>query len=149
MDKNNDSPQGTQNRNLPADRPLMRTTLLLAVGKAQDANVLKESLQQADAHRVFLAADWREPLCLVQNVHLDVLILDDDLTPLPDNEVSHYIQGMKKVEALPAIILRVRCNPFQLTERARASCIELEKPITGEALLKGIDQLLSKQYGST
>jgi hypothetical protein len=55
---------------------------------------------------------------------------------------------MKKVEALPAIILRDGFNPFQLAERAHASCIELEKPITAEALLKTLDQLLSKQNGS-
>jgi hypothetical protein len=149
MDKNNDSPQGTQNRHVPADRPLMRTTLLLAVGNAQDADVLKKGLQHADAHRIFLAADWREVLCLVQNVYVDVLILDDDLTPLPDNEVSHYLQGMKKVEALPAIILRDRCNPFQLAERAHASYIELDKPIMEEVLLKALVQLLSKQNDST
>src|SRR5437763_254490 len=76
-----------QNSRIQAGQPLIRKTILLGEGNEKDATFLKESVQQARAHRVFLAADSSQVLSLVQHVHIDVLVLDDGLTPLPGIEL--------------------------------------------------------------
>lgn len=131
-----------QNSPIPAGRPLIRKTILLGVGNEQDAAFLKESVQQAGAHRVFLATDSSQVLCLVQNVHIDVLVLDDGLTPLPAIELYHHLHCMKGLEALPAIIISACFSPLPQTEPAHNRLIGLAKPIKVKELMKVIDLLL-------
>jgi DNA-binding response OmpR family regulator len=89
---------------MPAERPIIRTTILLAGGNAHNVALLKEGLQQAHAHRVFVATTSSEVLSLVKNVHIDMLIFDDELFPLPGSELYQQLQGMKRLETLPVII---------------------------------------------
>jgi len=89
---------------MPAERSIIRTTILIAGGNAHDIAVLKEGLQQADAHRVFVATTSSEVLCLVKNVHIDMVIFDEELFPLPGSELYQQLQGMKQLETLPVII---------------------------------------------
>jgi CheY-like chemotaxis protein len=136
------SDRSNQNSRIQAGRPLIRKTILLGEGNEKVAAILKECVQQAGAHRVFLAADSSEVLCLVQNVHIDVLVLDDGLTPLPGIELYRHLHFMKGLEALPTIILSDCISPLLQTELAHSHLVGLEKPIKGETLVKAIDQLL-------
>ena len=99
-------------------------------------------MQQANAHRVFLAADSSQVLCLVQNVHIDLLVLDDGLTSLTGLELYHHVHFMKGLEALPAIIMSASFSPFLQAQIAQHHLIGLEKPIKVEALVRAVDQLL-------
>jgi hypothetical protein len=126
----------------PTGRPFVRKTILLGVGNEQDAALLKESMQQAGAYRVFVAADSSEVLCLAQNVHIDVLVLGDELTPLSIIELYNHVHCMKGLEDLPTIIVSDCFSPFHHTELAHSHVIELEKPIKGDLLARAIDQLL-------
>lgn len=123
-------------------RPLIRKTILLGKGNEKDAAFLKQDMQQASAHRVFLATDSSQVLCLVQNVHIDLLVLDDELTPLPGIELYHHLHFEKGLEATPAIIMSARYNPLFQAELALYNLIGLEKPIKVDALVRAIDQLL-------
>ena len=99
-------------------------------------------MQQAGGHRVFLAADSDQVLCLVQNVHIDLLVLDDQLTPLPGSELYHHLHRMKGLEATPTIIMSDCFSPLFQAELALNNFIGLEKPINIFALMQTIDQLL-------
>jgi CheY-like chemotaxis protein len=134
--------RSNQNSRIQAGQPLIRKTILLGEGNEKDAAFLKESMQQASAHRVFLAADSTQVLCLVQNVHFDLLVLDNGLTPLTGLELYHHLHFMKELEALPAIIINACFSPFLQAEIAQHHLIGLEKPIKVEALVRAIDQLL-------
>ena len=78
----------------------------------------------------------------MQNVHIDLLVLNDGLTPLPGIELYHYLHFMKGLEALPAINTSACFSPPLQEELAHYHLIGLEKPIKVEALVKAIDQLL-------
>lgn len=134
--------RSNQNSRIQAGRPLIRKTILLGQGNETNAEFLKESMQQARTHRVFLAADSSQVLCLLQNVYIDLLVLDDGLTPLPGFELYHRLHFMKGREALPAIIMSDYFSPFLQAELAYYHLVGLEKPIKVEALVKAIDQLL-------
>ncbi len=134
-----------QNSHMPAGRPLIRKTILLAVGNEQDAALLKASVQQVSVHRVFVAADWSEVLCLVQNVHFDVLVLGEELTLLPPMELHMCVYGLEALEGLPTIALSDFLSPLHCTERAHSHLMELERPIKGDALVKAIEQLLIEE----
>ncbi len=134
--------RSNQNRLIQADRPLIRKAILLGAGNEEDAAFLKESLQQASAHRVFLATDSSQVLCLAQNVHIDLLVVDNELTPLPGIELYHHLHFMKGLESLPTIIMSSYFSPLHKAELAHYRMIGLEKPIKVDALLKAIDQLL-------
>ncbi|HYX50126.1 MAG TPA: hypothetical protein VE843_10315 [Ktedonobacteraceae bacterium] len=125
-----------------APRSLIRKTILLGVGNEEGAAVLKEGMLQATAHRVFMAADSSQVLSLLQNVHIDVLILDDELTPLSAIKLYHHLHGIQGRERLPVIIMSTCCTSLLPEELMHPNLIGLEKPITGEALVKVIDQLL-------
>lgn len=135
------SSQSDQNSPRQADRPLLRTTILLGTGNAQEAAFLKAYLQQAHTHRVFLAADNRETLGVLHNVHIDVLILDEELNPLSGSELYHHLHCLKK--RLPTIIMSDSFRFLRQLERIHSHFIGLEKPVRGDALLKAIDQLLA------
>jgi len=126
-----------------ASRPLIRKTILLGQGNEKDAAFLKENMQQVSAHRVFLASDSSQVLCLVQNVHIDLLVLDNELTPLPGIELYHHLHFMKGLDATPVIIISDCFSPLLLAELALYNLIGLEKPIKVHALVKAIDQLLA------
>lgn len=126
-----------------ASRPLIRKTILIGQGNEKDAAFLKEIMQQASAHRVFLAADSSQVLCLVQNVHIDLLVLDAELTPLPGIELYHHLHRIKGLEATPAIIMGDCFSPLFQAELALYNLIGLEKPIKVFALMQTIDQLLA------
>jgi len=134
--------RGNQNSRIQAGRPLIRKTILLGEGNEKDAAFLRESVQQASAHRVFLATDSIQVLCLLQNVHIDLLVLDDGLTPLPGIELYHHLHFMKGLEALPTVIMSACFSPLLQEELAHYQLIGLEKPIKVEALVRAIDQLL-------
>jgi CheY-like chemotaxis protein len=134
--------RSNQNSRIQAGQPLIRKTILLGEGNEKDAAFLKESMQLASAHRVFLAADSTQVLCLVQNVHIDLLVLDNGLTPLTGLELYHHLHFMKGLEALPAIIMSACFSPFLQTEIAQHHLIGLEKPIKVAALVRAIDQLM-------
>jgi CheY-like chemotaxis protein len=134
--------QSDQNSRIQADRPHIRKTILLGAGNEKDAAFLKESMQQTGAHRVFVVTDSSQVLCLVQNVHIDLLVLDDGLTPLPGIELYHHLHCMKGLEATPAIIMSDCFKPLLQAELALYNLIGLEKPIKVDALVKAIDQLL-------
>ena len=134
--------RSTQHSQRPAGAPLIRKTILLGEGNEQDATFLKERMQQAHAHRLFLAVDSSQVVRLVQNVHIDVLVLDNGLTPLPGMELYHQLHVMKGLETLPAIIISACFSPFLQAELAHHHLIGLEKPLKVEALVKAIDQLL-------
>jgi CheY-like chemotaxis protein len=134
--------QSNQISRTQASRPLIRKTILLGKGNEKDAAFLKEIMQQASAHRVFLATDSSQVLCLVQSVHIDLLVLDDELTPLPGIELYHHLHFEKGLEATPAIIMSTRYNPLFQAELALYNLIGLEKPIKVDALVMAIDQLL-------
>jgi hypothetical protein len=87
--------RSNQNGRIQAGRPLLRKTILLGVGNEKDATFLRESVEQARAHRVFLAADCSQALSLVQNVHIDVLVLGDGLNPLSGIELDQHLHCMK------------------------------------------------------
>lgn len=120
----------------------MRKTILLGEGNEKDAAFLKESMQQASTHRVFLATDSTQVLYLVQNVHIDLLVLDNGLTPLTGLELYHHLHFKTGLEALPAIIINAYFSPPLQAETAQHHLIGLEKPIKVEALVRAIDQLL-------
>lgn len=126
-----------------ASRPLIRKTILIGQGNEKDGAFLKEIMQQASAHRVFLAADSSQVLCLVQNVHIDLLVLDAELTPLPGIELYHHLHLMKGLEGTPAIIMSNFFSPLFQAELALYNLIGLEKPIKVFALMQTIDQLLA------
>jgi len=130
------------NNQMPRGRMLLRTTILLGIGNEQEAALLQGSVQQASTHRVLLAADSSQVLSLVHNVHIDVLVLDDGLTPLAGFELYHHLHHMKGLEALPAIIMSTSFRSLHQKEQTPSQLIGMEKPITGEALMKAIDQLL-------
>ncbi len=134
--------RSNQNSRIQAGRPLIRKSILLGEGNEKDAAFLKESIQQASAHRVFLVADSTQVLCLVQNVHIDLLVLDNGLTPQTGLELYHHLRFMKGLEALPAIIMSAYFSPPLQAEIAQPQLIGLEKPIKVEALVRAIDQLL-------
>jgi PleD family two-component response regulator len=134
--------RSNQIRRIQAGRTLVRKTILLGEGNEKDADYLKESMQQAGSHRVFLAADSTQVLCLVQNVHIDLLVLDNGLTPLPGLELYNQLHLIKGLEALPAIILGECFSSFSQAEIAHFHLIGLDKPIKEEALVRAIDQLL-------
>jgi hypothetical protein len=134
--------RSNQIRRIQAGRTLIRKTILLGEGNEKDAFFLKESMQQASSHRVFLAADSTQVLCLVQNVHIDLLVLDKELNPLPGLELYNQLHLMKGLEALPAIIMGEGFSSFSEAEIAHYHLIGLEKPIKEEALERAIDQLL-------
>jgi CheY-like chemotaxis protein len=134
--------RSTQHSQRPAGAPLIRKTILLGEGNEKDATFLKERMQQAHAHRVFLAVDSSQVVRLVQSVHIDVLVLDNGLTPLPGIELFHHLHVMKGMETLPAIIMSACFSPYLQAELEHHHLIGLEKPIKVEALVKAIDQLL-------
>jgi len=134
--------RSNQNSRLRAGLLLIRKTILIGEGNAQEAAFLKGAIQHARAHRVFLASDSTEVLCLVQNVHIDLLLLDDGLTPLAGMELYHHLHGLRGREALPAILLSPYFNSQVQAEIAHHHLHGLEKPIKVEALMRAIDQLL-------
>jgi PleD family two-component response regulator len=129
-------------RQAEAGRPLVRKTVLLATDNEQDAALLKASMQQARTYRVFVAADWSEVLCLVQNVHIDVLVLGDELTALPGIELHTCVQSLKGLEGLPTIVMSNCLGPLHDAERAHSHLMGLERLIKGDILVKVIEQLL-------
>jgi CheY-like chemotaxis protein len=131
-----------QNSRIQAGQPFIRKTILLGEGNEKDAAFLKESVQEASAHRVFLAADSTQVLCLVQNEHIDLLVLDNGLTPQTGFELYHHLHFRKGLEALPAIITSENFSPILQAEIAQYHLIGLEKPIKVETLVRAIDQLL-------
>lgn len=131
-----------QHYQILAARPLIRKTILFGAGNEQEAALLKGSVQHARTQRVFLAADSSEVLFLVQNVYLDLLILDDELTPLSGMDLYRHLHRMKGLQVPPAIILSDNGMPLLVAELAPHSLMELEKPIEGEVLVKAIDQFL-------
>ncbi len=134
--------RSNQYSRIQADRPLVRKTILLGESNEKDAAFLRESMQQASVHRVFLASDSTQVLCLVQNVHIDLLVLDNGMTPQTGLELYHHLHFMKGLEALPAIIMSAYFSPPLQAEIAQPQLIGLEKPIKVEALVRAIDQLL-------
>ena len=134
--------RSNQNSLRQAGRPPIRKAILLGEGNAKDAAFLKGSVQQASTYRVFLATDSSQVLCLLQNVQIDLLVLDDGLAPLPGIELYHYLHFMKGLEALPVVIMSACFSPLLQTELAHHHLIGLEKPIKVEALMRTIDQLL-------
>jgi hypothetical protein len=136
------SNRSKQHSHIPADCLLVRKAILLAVGNEQAAALLKANVQQASAHRVFVAADWSEVMCLVQNVHIDVLVLGDELTPLPAMELYTCAHDLKDLPALPTIIMSDCLSPLHCAERAHSHLMELERPIKGDELVKAIEKLL-------
>ncbi len=134
------SSQSNQYSPRQADRPLMRTTILLGTGDAQGAVFLKRCVQQASTHRMFLSANHDEVLYLLHNVYIDVLVLDEGLTPLPGSELYHQLHYLK--ERLPTIIMSDSFRFLYRLERSHSHFMGLEKPVQGDALLKAIDQLL-------
>ena len=99
-------------------------------------------MQQASVHRVFLACDSTQVPCLVQNVHIDLLVLDNGMTPRTGLELYHHLHFMKGLEALPVIITSAYFSPLIQAELAQHHLIGLEKPIKEEALVRAIDQFL-------
>jgi hypothetical protein len=69
--------RSNQNSRIRAGLLLIRKSILIGEGNEKEASFLKGAIQQASAHRVFLASDSTQVLCLVQNVHIDLLVLDD------------------------------------------------------------------------
>ena len=134
--------RSNQYSRIQADRPLVRKTILLGESNEKDAAFLRESVQQASVHRVFLACDSTQVLCLVQNVHIDLLVLDNGMTPQTGLELYHHLHFMKGLEALPVIITSAYFSPLIQAELAQHHLIGLEKPIKVEALVRAIDQLL-------
>jgi PleD family two-component response regulator len=132
-----------QSSQVQVERPLVRKTILLGENNENEAAFLKASLQQACAHRIFLAADSSQVLRLVQNVHIDLLVLDDGLTPLPAIELYHHLHFIKGLKALPAIIMSASSSPLLQAELAHDHLVRIEKPIKVKALVKAIDQLLA------
>lgn len=80
-------------------------------------------------------------LCILHNVHLDVLVLDGDSTPLPAMKLSHHLHSMPGLERLPIIIMCTSFNPLFQEEFVSPNLVGLEKPITGAVLMEAIDQL--------
>jgi PleD family two-component response regulator len=134
--------RSNQNRRIQTGRTLVRKTILIGEGNDKDAAFLKESILQASSHRVFLAADSTQVLFLTQNVHVDLLVLDNGLTPLPGLELYNQLHLMKGLEALPVIIVGESFSFFSQGEIGHYHLIGLEKPIKEEALVRAIDQLL-------
>jgi CheY-like chemotaxis protein len=134
--------ESDQNSRIQADRPLIRKNILLGVGNEKDAAFLKESMQQTCAHRVFVVTDSSQVLRLVQNVYIDLLVLDDRLTPLPGIELYHHLHRMKGLETTPAIIMSDFFSPLLQAELAFYNLVVLEKPIKAVAFVKAIDQFL-------
>lgn len=132
-----------QNGVQPAVRPHIRSTILLGVAQERDSTSLKESIQQAGNHRVFVVTDRSQVLCLMQNVHIDLLVLDDEMTPLAGIELYDQVQSIAGPRVLPTIIMGDGYSPLYQAEQARSYIMRLERPIEVDALVRAIDQLLA------
>ncbi len=128
-------------------RALLRKTILLGMGNAQEATVLMEGMEHAGAHRVFVAADRSQVLCVLRTVHIDLLVLDEALFPLPGSELDDQWHCVK--EKLPAIILSTHSRTLLPKEYMSPNLIGLEQPMTVESVVMALHHLLSKQNGST
>lgn len=127
-----------------AKQSVIRKVIVLGAGSEENTLFLKEGLERVSTHRVFLAADSGQVLRLVQTVHIDLLVLDNELTPLSGFDLYRLLHSMKGLQALPAIILSNSFSSRFQAELARLHLFWQEKPVKVESLIQAIDKFLVK-----
>lgn len=121
-----------------------RNATILIVEDDPEVRVLLESLLVEDGHRIAAAADGIAALALVDNGLKPELVLTDYNLP-------HAIDGLQIAASLrailgatlPAIILTGDISTETLRDVARQKCVQVNKPVKSQELLRIIQQLLA------
>jgi hypothetical protein len=131
-----------QNRRKQAQsgQQLLRKTILIGEIDEEAATFLKNLIEQATSHRVFLASDRAQLFLILQSVRVDLLIVDDMMIPTNVMAFDEQLHAINGAEAPRVIVMRTRFNRCR-AEIEQCNLVGLDKPIMIQELLSTIDKL--------